>query len=178
MSNLNSLFNVARGWPGTGTDSATITEVFRPHSSVPADNPLREGDIVIVEEDGTVSRATALNLVSAADVAALAGLLSGAKQFWLVIDGNEATNYDTLIQSGAIGPNGTLSHVPWKVTCIRGTYMFETTNVVSRAYKPGDAITVIAGKPDITAAGTNPGFQKFGEVREYDAATGKLTISV
>lgn len=178
MSNLNSLFDVVRGWPGTGTDSATITETFRPHSNVPDNNPLEEGDIVFQQTDGKVDRADGADWAAAASVAALATLLAEAQQFWLVVDGNSSDNYDTLIQTGAVGPNGTLSYQPYKVTCIQGTYMVETDNVVDRDYTPGDKVTVVSGQPDLTNATYNTGHQPYGEVREYQESTGRVTITV
>lgn len=181
MSNLNSLFDVVRGWPGTGTDSATITEDFRPHDSIAADNPLKEGDIVFQQSDGKVARADSEDLADAADVAGLAALIAQAQQYWLVVDGNESTNYDTLGQTGPVGANGAPAHVPWKVTCIRGTYMVETENFVgSRAYEPGAKVTVVDGQPDLIAASdaAGPGYHPYGEVREYDSTRGLLTITV
>lgn len=179
MSNLNTLFDVVRGWPGTGTDSATITENFRPHSSVPAGNPLVEGDVVFQQDDGKVARATGADWGGSADIAALAANIAEAQQFWLVVDGNDADTYDTQIQTGSVGANGTLGYQPYKVSCIRGTYMFETTNIVDRSYQPGHKVTVISGQPDITLTGTaNAGYAPYGEVREYDATDGLLTIAV
>jgi len=178
MSNLNSLFDVVRGWTGTGSDSATITETFRPHANVAANNPLREGDIVFQQSDGKVDRANGADFGSAATIAALAELMSAGKQFWLVVDGNESSNYDTLIQTGNVGPNGTLAYQPYKVTCIRGVYMVETDNAVARSYAPGSKVTIVNGQIDITDATNNVGFQAFGEVREYDAVSGKLTVTV
>lgn len=179
MSNLNSLFDVVRGWEGTGTDNATITETFRPHANVPAANPLKEGDIVVQKGDGRVERANAADYAGAVDVASLAALIAEAPQFWLVIDGNESTNYDTLAQTGPIGPNGTPSYVPWKVNCIRGTYMFQTTHIVARSYAPSDKVTVVDGQIDITKTGVaNPGYRPYGEVREFDATRGLLTLTV
>lgn len=181
MSNLNTLFDVVRGWPGTGTDSATITEDFRPHDSVPSNNPLKEGDIVFQQSDGKVARASSVDLASAADVAALAALIAQAKQYWLVLDGNESTNYDALAQTGPVGPNGAPSHVPWKVTCIRGTYMVETENFVgARAYAPGAKVTAVDGKVDLIAASdaAGPGYHPYGEVRKYEPTRGLLTVTV
>lgn len=180
MSNLNSLFDVVRGWPGTDNDSATITETFKPSSGVPANDPLVEGSIVFQQSDGTVDRASAADYSGAADVAALADLIAEAKQFWLVVDGNDADQYDTQIQTGAVGANGTLSYQPWKVTCIRGTYMVQTTNVVDRSYSQGDTVTVVSGQPDIIDSGgpTNQGFRPYGEVHDYNSSTGLLTLSV
>lgn len=178
MSNLNSLFDVVAGWTGTGTDSATITEVFRPHDSIAANNPLREGDVVFQQADGHVDRASSTNLAAAGTPAELAALIAEAQQYWLVVDGNEETNYDTLGQTGPIGPNGAPSYVPWKVTCIRGTYMVETQNFVERAYVPGNKVAVVGGQPDLTIAATNPGFHPYGEVKKYDATQGLLTITV
>lgn len=176
MSNLNSLFDVVRGWAGPGSDTATITETFRPHDDVPSDSPLQEGDFVFQESDGKVSRATGTDLAAAADVAALAAAIAEAQNFWLVVDGNSDHNYDTLSQTGPIAGNGTMSHVPWKVTCIRGTYMVETEHYVTRSYAPGNKVTVVDGEVDITSSGNNPGFQPLGEVHEYDDSQGLLTI--
>lgn len=181
MSTLNSLFDVVRGWPGTGTDSATITEDFKPSTSIDADNPLREGSIVFVGSDGRVDRATSSDLSAGADADALAAAIAQHQQFWLVVDGNEDENYDTLQQTGPVQGNGAPSYVPWKVTCIRGTYMVETENFVSgRPYTPGEATAVVDGELDRVADtdGAGGSMYPYGEIREYDAAQEVLTVTV
>lgn len=179
MSNLNSLFDIVRGWDGPHREVATISEVYRQHADVPANNPLKEGDIVFVMDDGKIKRADSANLAGAADIAGLAGLIATAKHYWLVIDGAEGTNYDNLSQTGPVGPNGTLSYVPWKVTCIRGTYMFETENFVgARAYAPGKKVAVAGGQADlIDAAALGAGYHPYAEVQSYDSTRGLLTLT-
>ena len=167
MSNLNGKFDVVRGWSGDGVEASTIVEDFRVHDSISGSTRLKEGDIVEVRDDGKVALATSDDL----DEGDVIDFMS-QKQYWLVLDGNEETNYDTKIQTGPEQPNGTLGYAPFKVTCIRGTYMFETQNFNSAGtYVPGDKVAVEGG--EIVPAGTR---HVFGEVREYDAASEVLTI--
>jgi len=171
MSTLNSLFDVIRGWP----ENATIEQDFKQHSSVPSDAPLIEGDVCFQQDDGTLARATAANWGTAAgtSVAALATALTQDKQFWLVVSGATAQNFDGL-QHGNVG--GTLGYLPWKVVAIRGTYMFETTEFVAGAYTIGTNVTVVAGKLNSVAAVA--GARPYAEVRAYDSARGVLTVTV
>lgn len=169
MSTLNSAFNVVRGWlPGQGQ---AIEEDFKQHSSVPSNNPLTEGDVCFQQSDGTLARATGGNYGGAADVAALATLITTAPHWWLIVSGATANNYDGLHQ------DGTGAYVPWKVVAIRGTYMFETANYVTRGYSPGESVTAVAGIVDRIPT-NNAGLRQFGEVRAYNATTGVLTVTV
>ncbi len=176
MANLNSLFDVVRGWEGTDANQATFTEDFRPHSSVGANVPLVEGDIVFQMNDGKAARATGADLAGAGSIAALAALIAEHKNFWLVISGTGPTDWDGLIPTGVIGVNNAPTHVPWKITGVTGKYMFKTTTFIERAYVPGNKVTVIAGVPDITNGSFNTGFQPYAEVREYDSSRGVLTL--
>lgn len=179
MSLLNSLFDVVRGWIPENA-SACIEENFVQNSAVAANNPLTEGDVVAVQSDGTVNRATGADFGTAAgsSAGALAIALAEAKQLWLVVSGSSDEEYDGLRPGGA-GAQNSLGHVPFKCTCIKGTYMFETEKFVTRAYQPGHTVTVISGEPDLTLDGTaNSAFQPYGEVLAYDAAAGLLTLTV
>lgn len=174
MSTLNQAFDVVRGWP----DYSTIEEDFVPHSSVPAGDPLVEGDIIFQQTDGAAARATSTNLVGSVVAsdggAALAAAFNLRKQLWLVVSGSTANNYDGLRQ----GDTGSgFGYIPWKIVAIRGTYMFKTEEFVTRAYAPGEAVTVVAGKVDRVAT-DNPGLDQYGEVREYDSANAVLTVTV
>lgn len=178
MSVLNSLFDVVRGWP----DESTIEEDFGIHSSVPANNPLTEGDILAQQSDGTMARATGTDLGAAAasSVGDLAIALAELPQLWLCVSGTTDDEYDGLKPQGA-SPNGiSLGQGPWKVVAIKGTYMVETTNIVDRAYEPGHTVTAIAGEVDLTddGLGVNSAFQPYGEVRSYDDSEGLLTVTV
>lgn len=170
MSTLNQAFDVVRGWP----DYATIEEDFRPHSSVPANDPLVEGDIVYQESDGNAARATSEDYGGAADLPSFITLLTERNQLWLVVSGTTPDNYDGLKQ----GDTGSgFGYVPWKVVAIRGTYMFKTEEFVARAYNPGEPVAAVSGKVD-RIPGDNPGLRQYGEVREYDSANGVLTVTV
>lgn len=177
MSLLNNLFDVVRGWP----DESTIEEDFGIHSSVPANTPLTEGDILAQQSDGTMARATGADLGTAAGTSAtaLATAMVEAKQLWLCVSGTTEYEYDGLKPSGA-SPNGiSLGTAPWKVVAIKGTYMYETSNFVVRAYVPGHTVTAVAGQVDVTNSGiANTAFQPYGEVRAYDSVAGKLTVTV
>jgi hypothetical protein len=171
MSTLNSLFDVIRGWP----DTSTIEQDFKQHSTVPSNAPLVEGDVCFQQSDGTLARATASDWGTAATTSApaLATALSTDKQFWLVVSGATAQNFDGL-QHGNV--SGALGYIPWKVVAIRGTYMFETEEFVAGSYTPGTNVTVIGGKLESLA--TKAGYRPYAEVRAYDSARGVLTVTV
>lgn len=178
MSVLNSLFDVVRGWP----DESTIEEDFGIHSSVPANDPLTEGDILVQQTDGTMARGTGADLGTAAGVSAtaLAVALVEAPQLWLCVSGTTDNETDGQSPQGA-SPNGiSLGQGPFKVVAIKGTYMVETPVFVTRAYVPGHTVTAVAGEVDLTddGLGVNSAFQPYGEVRSYDATAGLLTVTV
>ena len=171
MSTLNSLFDVIRGWPET----ATIEQDFKQHSSVSAGDPLVEGDVCFQQSDGRLARATAADWGTAAGVnaGALATALTTDKQFWLIVSGATAQNYDGL-QHGNVG--GSLGYVPWKVVAIRGTYMFETEEFEAGAYAVGSNVTVVNGK--LVSVADSPGFRPYAEIFAHDTTRGVLTVSV
>lgn len=171
MSILNSKFDVVRGWPG----ETAFDETFKPAAGITADNPLVEGDIVSVQADGTVDRATALDLSTALAVADIATAIATSPQMWLVVEGTGASNYSS-IQQKAVGD--ALAYVPWKVVCIKGSYVFETDNFVERAYVPGAAVAAVDGKIDLTIGAGAAAYIKYGEVVSYDAVSGVLTVAV
>ena len=178
MSVLNSLFDVVRGWP----DESTIEEDFGIHSSVPANTPLTEGDILVQQTDGTMARGTGSDYGTAAagSAGALAIAIVEAPQLWLCVGGSSDNESDGQQPQGA-SPNGiSLGRGPWKVVAIKGTYMVEMQNFVTRAYVPGHTVTAIAGEVDLTDDGlaVNSAFQPYGEVRSYDATRSLLTITV
>lgn len=171
MSNLNSLFDVVRGW--TLDEKTSIDESFRLHQSVPSGDPIREGEVVVVKDDGTVARADAPDLSGAADPDELMADLNQVQNYWMCIEGTTEDEYSSLQQTGPIGPNDTPSYKPWKAVCIRGTYMVETTEFVDRGgYTPGDSLTVVNGQLDIISGSENTHKPKFAEVIEFDAAQG------
>jgi hypothetical protein len=170
MSVLNSLFNVARGWPNENA----IDETAPQNAGISANTPLVEGDIVSLDSAGTWSRADSVDLAGAGSVAALGNLLASLKQMWLVVSGAEPDQYDGLKQ-GYVGADFT--YVPYKVTAIRGHLMFETARFVGgRAYVPGDAIAVDGGLLDRTL-NYGAGYNQYAEVLAYDSALGKLTVT-
>ncbi len=173
MSILNSIFDVVKGgW--TGNDVTCIDESAAQHSSIAANNPLKEGDIVYLETDGTFNRADSTRLDDAADVATLAARLASANQFWLVVSGVEDEQYDGL-QQGYVGNEFT--YVPWKVTAVRGSLMYETSRFVARSYVPGDALVVQAGLLDRNADLTGD-FRQYAEAFAYDDTLEKLTATL
>jgi hypothetical protein len=172
MSTLSSVFDVVRGW--APHEKQAIEEDFQQHSSVPAGNPLVEGDVCFQQTDGLLARATGGDYGAAASVAALATLITEAPHWWLVVSGATADNYDGL-QQGDTGSG--FGYVPWKVVAIRGTYMFETGNFTTRAYTPAQHVTAVAGVVDRIPT-DNAGLRQLGEVRAYDSANGVLTVTV
>lgn len=177
MSNLNSLFSVTYGWADAHSDYSTITVPFTPADAVISANPLLEGEWVGVGSDGKVNRVSGANYGGAGSVAALAALIAESKQMWMVIGGSGPTDLDSHIQTGA-PVNGVMTWVASTVTCIRGTFVVRTQEYVTRSYVPGNSLTVISGELDLTATGTNAGYQPVGEVLEYNATLGTLTASV
>ncbi|MFU8807063.1 MAG: hypothetical protein ACNA8W_24865 [Bradymonadaceae bacterium] len=169
MSILNSKFDVVRGWPG----ETAFDETFLPNAAITADNPLTEGDIVSVQADGTVDRATSVDLEGAA-VADLSTALATAPQLWLVVEGVGEHNYSSIQQKAV---DGALSYMPWKVVCIKGAYTFETQHFVERAYEPGSAVAAVGGIIDLVTTDGTTAYQKYGEVVSYDAVGGVLTVA-
>lgn len=177
MSNLNSLFDVVRGW--TLDEKTSIEESFKLHSSVPSNDPIREGEIVVVETDGTVKRADAPDLSGLADTDALVSAMNQIQDYWMCIEGTTADEYSSRTQTGAVDANDVPGYQAWKAVCIKGTYMVETTEFVDRSgsggYTPGDSLTVVSGQLDIIDSNNshNVHHPKFAEVVEFDAATGQ-----
>jgi hypothetical protein len=171
MTILNSLFQVVRGH-SPGTNSSSIEETFLPAAAILADAPLVPGDIVHVQSDGTVNRATGSDWGTAAGTSALALATAQAeqKQFWTVISGSSDSEPDGRRPGGSVQPFG-LGTIPYKVVAIRGVYMLETQNYTTRAYAPANKVTVLAGIVDITITGTNVAYQPFGEVLSFNATT-------
>jgi hypothetical protein len=145
MSVLNSLFDIVRGgW--TGNDVTAIDETAPQAVGIAANNPLVEGDIVILDALGTWDRATAVAYNATDTAAGVAIALANLKHFWLVVSGVEADQYDGLKQD-YVGTDFT--YVPYKVTAIRGEIMYETERFTTgRSYVPGDSLTVAAGLLD------------------------------
>lgn len=168
MSVLSSLFDVMRG----GHDGeGGIDETFAQSASIAADAPLREGEIVSLDSDGTWIRADSVDLAAPGSVALLGAALASLPCMWIVISGAESAQYDGLKQGYA---SGQFTYVPYKVTAIRGDIVFRTARIVSRSYVPGDAISVDGGQLERTADyGT--GYSRFATCLSYDSANGTLT---
>jgi len=177
MSNLNSQFNVQYGWKSAEEDGATITVNFPPAAAVTATSQLLEGEWVSLGSDGTVNRFTGADFAAAGSVAALAAAIAQAKQPWMVLGGAGQLDYDAHSQAGA-PVNGRMTWVSSTVSCIRGTFVVKTSEYVVRDYVPGNSLTCIAGKLDLTSGAINPGYQPVAEVKQYDAAAGFLIASV
>lgn len=181
MSNLNSLFDVVRGWSGPGEGEATITETFAPNASLLTSNQLVEGDVVLLESTGLVNRASGVDWRTAAGggAAALADAISDSPQLWMVVSNSDSLGFDGVAQLGAINSNNVPGYVANAVVCIKGCFMVETENFVTRTYLPGQAVTAISGQLDHTVTGgNNPGYQPYGEVKAYDSTLGVLTVTV
>lgn len=180
MSNLSSLFDVVRGYHGPNSDYSTITERFEPDATLLSSNQLTEGDLIQQNASGLAVRASGNDWRTAAgtSAAALADSISDSPHIWLVVGGAGADEYDGLAQTGTINAFGVPAYQSKVVACIRGTYMAKTQNIVARTYVPGQRLTVVSGQLDQTVTGgTNPGFQPYGEVREYDATNSLLTYT-
>lgn len=180
MSTLNNLFDVVAGYHGPSSDYSTITDNFSPDAALLTSNQLTAGDIVMLTSAGTVARANGNDWRTAAgaSAAALADSISDSPQFWLVVGGASELEYDGLAQTGPINSAGTPTYQSKVVSCIRGTYMVQTQNIVARTYVTGQRLTVVAGQIDQTiTGGVNPGFQPYGEVRSYESTTSLLTYT-
>lgn len=178
MSTLDQNFDVVFGWHGPDSDYSTITATFTPQASITT--ALQEGQIVEMQSDGTVNRVVGAELIGAGGSAAdLADALAAAQQPWLIISGSTEYNFDGLAQTGAVNYAGAPTWEASQVAAIRGTYVYRTTQYVTRSYSPGDTVC-ISGAGDggvVDLCSSNARFPQFGEVHEYDSTASTLVVS-
>lgn len=177
MGNLNETFTVKRGWKSGADDTCTMTESFVPETSLQTANYLETGEFITLDSAGQAVRGTGVDYAAAGSVAALAALQAQRPQHWMIITGAQPTDIGSTIQTGTIN-NNVPTYKSFKVVALRGTFIVETTQFVTRAYVKGSSLTIVAGKLDITDGSDNVGYEKVGDVIDYNGTTGVLIASI
>lgn len=150
--------------------SASYRYELRPSSSIAADNPLTQGDVVYIVNQGGAAKAnrytgalyapgTASNESQVqASLLALYDKIQQEPATYLVIEGMSEQ------ESG---------YKAQQVTAIKGAFVFETSLYTAGAYVPGSKVFIDAGRPKLWATGR----PAWGTVISYDSTSGKLQVA-
>ena len=141
---LNSKFDVLRGWPREGA----LDEAFPAKITAGVPVTLAPGNVVRVQPDGSVDKATTPNLSAADPIAP-----------WVVVEGNDDFS----------------GKFTGKVVCLRANAMVRLgpANFIPGTYNRGTLVSFDGGRFKVAAAND----QVIGEVISSDVATdGTLTV--
>ena len=151
MSNLNSPFDVVRGWPHGGA----VDEAFPVDTALTV--PLTEGQLVVLVDNGGVTSVTHPPAPAAEGSATPTRLR-------MVIQGNDQSD----------------GKFTGKVVTLRGEFTVKTDKFVAGAYTVGELVTWSSNvnEEGFITKRTVANEEVVGEVLEYDSVNGVLTVAM